>query len=131
MEKLVIFSDMDNQRVRILTSKGLRADTLLEMSKARQSEPQRADLNLHTRIYQPSAMHMFVYHVRTCGFISRQSALYRDRIPLRVSSIQNTMTNLTTHTKCTIPRLFASLLMSYAKMQPFPASTIQRATLKC
>ena len=55
VEKLVIFSDMDNQRLRILTSKGSRADTLLEMSNARQSEPQRADLNLHTRTYQPSA----------------------------------------------------------------------------
>ena len=28
---LVIFSDMDNQRVRILVIKGSRADTLLEM----------------------------------------------------------------------------------------------------
>ena len=34
VEKLVIFSDMDNQRVRILISKGSRADTLLEMSNA-------------------------------------------------------------------------------------------------
>ena len=52
VEKLVIFSDMDNQRV---TSKGLRADMRLEMSNARQSEPQRADLNLHARTYPPSA----------------------------------------------------------------------------
>ena len=55
VEKLVIFSDMDNQRVRILTNKGSRSDTLLEMSNARQSEPQRANLNLHARTYQPSA----------------------------------------------------------------------------
>ena len=34
VEKLVIFSDMDNQRVRILISKGLRADMLLEMPNA-------------------------------------------------------------------------------------------------
>ena len=37
VEKLVIFSDMDNKRV--LISKGSRADMLLEMSNARQSEP--------------------------------------------------------------------------------------------
>ena len=49
-EKHVIFSDMDNQRVRILISKGSRADTLLEMSNARQSEPERADLNLHAKL---------------------------------------------------------------------------------
>ena len=46
----VIFSDMDNQRVRILTRKGLRADMLLEMSNAQKSEPQRADLNLHANL---------------------------------------------------------------------------------
>ena len=57
----VIFSDMDNQRVRIVISKGLRADVLLEMSNARQSEPQRADLNVHTRTYQPSATHPFSF----------------------------------------------------------------------
>ena len=34
VEKLVIFSDMDNQRVRILISKGSRAGRLLEMSNA-------------------------------------------------------------------------------------------------
>ena len=50
VEKLVIFSNMDNQRVRILISKGSRADMLLEMSNARQSEPQRADLNLHANL---------------------------------------------------------------------------------
>ena len=49
-EKLVIFSEMDNHRVRILTSKGLKADMLLEMSNARQSESQWADLNLHTNL---------------------------------------------------------------------------------
>ena len=38
VEKLVIFSDMDNERVRRLISKGSRADVLLEMSNARQSE---------------------------------------------------------------------------------------------
>ena len=42
--------DMDNQRVRILISKGSRTDMLLEMSNARQSEPQRADLNLHANL---------------------------------------------------------------------------------
>ena len=31
VEKLIIFSDMDNQRVRILISKGSRTDMLLEM----------------------------------------------------------------------------------------------------
>ena len=46
---------MDNQRVRILISKGSRADRMLEMSSARQSEPQRTDLNLHVRTYQQSA----------------------------------------------------------------------------
>ena len=34
VEKLLIFSDMDNQRVRILISKGSRADRLLEVSSA-------------------------------------------------------------------------------------------------
>ena len=43
VEKLVIFSGMDNQRVRILISKGSRADMLLEMSNTLQSEPQRED----------------------------------------------------------------------------------------
>ena len=50
VEKLVFFSNMDNQRVRILISKGLRADMLLEMSNARQSNPQWADLNLHANL---------------------------------------------------------------------------------
>ena len=52
VEKLVIFSDMDNQRVRILISKGSRTYMLLEMSNARQSEPhdQQADLNLHANL---------------------------------------------------------------------------------
>ena len=31
-------------------SKGSRSDRLLEMSSARQSEPQRADLNLHANL---------------------------------------------------------------------------------
>ena len=75
MEKLVIFSDMDNQRVRILLSKGSRADRLLEMSSARQSEPQWADLNLYARTYQQSATpHVHLPH-GVSGFISRQSAL--------------------------------------------------------
>ena len=34
VEKLIIFSDMDNQRVRIRISKGSRTDMLLEMSNA-------------------------------------------------------------------------------------------------
>ena len=50
VEELVIFSNRDNQSVRILISKGLRADTLLEMSNARPSGPQRADLNLYVSI---------------------------------------------------------------------------------
>ena len=50
VDKLVIFSDMDNQRVRILISKGSRANRLLEMSNTLQSEPQRADLNLHANL---------------------------------------------------------------------------------
>ena len=41
VEKLIIFSDMDKQRVRIPIGKGSRADMLLEMSNVRQSEPQR------------------------------------------------------------------------------------------
>ena len=68
---------MDNQRVRILISKGSRADRLLEMSSARQSEPQRADLNLHARTYQQSAtphVHLPRGRVRL-HYISRQSAL--------------------------------------------------------
>ena len=56
VEKLIIFSDMDNQRVRILISKDSRAEMLLEMPNARQSEPQRADLNLQARTYRHSAM---------------------------------------------------------------------------
>ena len=52
---LVIFSDMDNQRARILISKGSRTDRLLEMSNAQQSEPQWTDLHLHARTYQQSA----------------------------------------------------------------------------
>ena len=56
----MIFSDRDNQRVRILISKGLRADMLLEMSNAQQSGPQRADLNLHANL--PA-----IYHAQ-CSF---------------------------------------------------------------
>ena len=58
VEKLVIFSNMDNQRVRILISKGSRADMLLEMSNARQSKLQQADLNLHANL---SAIHHAPY----------------------------------------------------------------------
>ena len=50
VEKLVIFSNMDNQRVRILISNGSRVDTLLQMSNAQQSKPQREDLNLHANV---------------------------------------------------------------------------------
>ena len=49
IEMLMIFSDRDNQSVRILINRGLRADTLLEMSNARQSGHQRADLNLYIK----------------------------------------------------------------------------------
>ena len=71
MDKLVIFSDMDNQRVRILISKGSRANMLLKMLNTRQSEPQWADLNTHTNL--PAIRHAPC--VGTCGFNSRQSAL--------------------------------------------------------
>ena len=47
---------MDNQRPRILTSKDMRADRMLEMLNARQSEPQRADLNLHANL--PAIRHV-------------------------------------------------------------------------
>ena len=77
MEKLIIFSDVDNQRVRILISKGSRADMLLEMSNARQSEPLQADLNLHMNLpaicYAPYSFIAWAHSA--CGFISRQSAL--------------------------------------------------------
>ena len=53
----IIFSDMDNQRVRILISKGSRADKLLEILNALQNEPRRADLNLHCRADLPAICH--------------------------------------------------------------------------
>ena len=89
MEKLVIFSDVDNQRVRILTSKGLRADTLLEMSNARQREPQRADLNQHAKL--PAIRHApcsFTAWVRAASLAGNQS-LYHDTMPLRYLAIEN------------------------------------------
>ena len=43
-------SDMDNQRVKILRNKGLRAYTMPEKSNALQSEPQRGDLNVHANL---------------------------------------------------------------------------------
>ena len=64
MEKLVIFSDMENQRVRMLISKGSRADMLLEMLNARQSEPQQADLNLHANLPAIHHAHVHLPHGR-------------------------------------------------------------------
>ena len=73
VEKLVIFSARDNQRVRmpIMTSGGLRADTLLEMSNDQQSEPQLADFeSTHERIrHLPRPV--FIYCVGACSFISK------------------------------------------------------------
>ena len=68
----MIFSDRDNQRVRILINKGLRADiicTPLEISNAQQSGSQQADLNLpafhHSQGSFTAAM------IGACGFISK------------------------------------------------------------
>ena len=74
--KLVIFSDMDDQRVRILISKGSKADILLEMSIERPTERASAGRfesirELTSHLPRP----MFIYHVDTCCFISRQLAL--------------------------------------------------------
>ena len=73
---------MDNQRVRILISKGSKVDTLLEMSNARQSKPQRADLNLHANL--PAIRHAL------CSFttwayaasLAGNQPLYCDTMPL-------------------------------------------------
>ena len=87
VEKLVIFSDMDNQRVRILIDKGLRADMLLEMSNAQQSEPQRADLNLHMNLlairHAPCSFTAWVHAASLAG----NQSLYRDTMPLTESNI--------------------------------------------
>ena len=68
-------SDMDNQRVKILRSKGSRAYTMPEKSNALQSEPQRGDLNVHTNLSAiRHAQCTFTTWARAVS-ISRQSAL--------------------------------------------------------
>ena len=68
-------SAMGSQRVRIQISKGYRADTMLETSNVLQREPQRADLNMRRELISHLPHPVFIFHVGTCGFISRQSAL--------------------------------------------------------
>ena len=75
---------MDNQRVRILISKDSRADMLLEMSNARQNEPQRVDLNVHTNL--PAISHApcsFTAWAHAASLAGNQP-IYHDAMPLSI-----------------------------------------------
>ena len=57
------------------TDKGYRARMVLETSNTLQRKPQLAELNMRYKLLIHPPRPVFIYHVGTSRFISRQSAL--------------------------------------------------------